>query len=326
MPNIFVTRAIPERGLNLLYDAFGKKSVTLAPQAEAIERADLLAGVAGKDAILCILTERMNAEVMDAAGPQLKIIANYAVGYNNIDVAAATKRGIPVTNTPGVLTETTADLAWTLLMAAARRVTEGEIYLRENKWKSWGPTLLMGQDIHGATLGIFGMGRIGRAMAKRAEGFGMRTLYTDMQRLPEKEECALRATYVDKATLLAEADYVSIHCPLLEETTHAFGTPEFKAMKKTAVLINSARGPIVDEPALATALQQGEIFSAGLDVYEDEPAIHPDLLSCSNVVLLPHLGSASFETRSRMAEIAASNITARLKGSPLPSCVNPEVL
>ena len=318
MPKIFVTRIIPERGLNVLREAFGGEAVTVAPRDEAISREDLIAGVRGVDALLCILTERIDAEVMEAAGPQLQIIANYAVGFNNINVAAATERGIPVTNTPGVLTETTADCAWTLLMAAARRVSEGERYLRAGKWKSWGPTLLLGQDIHGATLGIYGMGRIGKAMAERARGFHMRVIYTDVAPLPAEEEQALGVRYVDRATLLAESDFVSIHCPLIPETTHAFSSAEFAAMKKTAVLVNTARGPIVDEPALARALQQGEIFSAGLDVFENEPAIHPDLLACDNVVLLPHVASASFETRSRMAEIAASNIVARFRGEALP--------
>ncbi len=326
MPKIFVTRRIPERGLDLLYTAFGKEAVTVAPQDNAITRSDLLAGVRGMDALLCILTERIDAELLDAAGPQLRIVANYAVGYNNIDVAAATARKIPVSNTPGVLTETTADLAWTLLVSAARRVTEGERYLRAGRWESWGPTLLMGQDIHGATLGIYGMGRIGQAMAERARGFQMRVIYTDVVRLPEERERELNVSYVDMTTLLKDSDFISIHCPLMPETTHAFSTKEFAAMKPTAVLVNSARGPVIDEPALAEALKQGQIFSAGLDVYEDEPTIHPDLLACENVVLLPHLGSASFETRSRMAEIAASNIVARLQGQTPPTCVNPEVL
>lgn len=326
MPKIFVTRRIPERGLDLLRNAFGAEAVTVAPQDAAITREALLQGVRGVDALLCILTERIDAELLDAAGPQLQIVANYAVGYNNIDVAAATARRIPVSNTPGVLTETTADLAWTLLVSAARRVSEGERYLRAGRWESWGPTLLLGQDIHGATLGIFGMGRIGQAMAERARGFRMRVLYTDAERLPAAREQELGAEYVDKATLLRESDFVSVHCPLLPETTHAFSTAEFAAMKSTAVLVNSARGPIVDEAALAVALKEGQIFSAGLDVFEEEPKIHPALLECDNVVLLPHLGSASFETRSRMAEIAASNIVARLRGETPPTCVNPEVL
>ncbi len=326
MPRIFVTRRIPERGLNLLYDAFGEEYVYVAPQDDAIARDALLQGVRGADALLPILTERIDAEVLDAAGPQLKIVANLAVGYNNIDVAAATERGIPVTNTPGVLTETTADLAWALLMAAARRVGEGERYLRAGKWTSWGPTLMMGVDVHGATLGIFGMGRIGQAVARRARSFDMRVIYTDVNRLDVSTERELGVTRVNKGTLLSESDFVSIHCPLFDDTRHAFGESEFKAMKPTAVLVNSARGPIVDEAALVKALREGEIFAAGLDVFEDEPAIHPGLFECENAVLIPHLGSASRETRSRMAEIAATNIIARLQGRTPPNCVNPATL
>ncbi len=326
MPRIFVTRRIPERGLRLLYDAFGEENVSVAPQEDAMERAALLEAVRGIDGLLSILTETIDGEVLDAAGPQLQIVANYAVGYNNIDVAAATQRRVAVTNTPGVLTETTADLAWALLMAAARRLGESERLLRAGRWAGWGPMLFLGVDVHGKTLGIFGMGRIGQAMARRASGFDMRVLYTDAARLSAEQEAALNATYVDKATLLAESDFVSIHCPLTPETRHAFGAAEFTAMKKTAVLVNSARGPVVDEAALARALQDGEIFAAGLDVFEDEPQIHPDLLDCQNAVLIPHLGSASQETRSRMAEIAATNIIARLNGRTPPNCVNPEIL
>ncbi len=326
MPTIFITRAIPERGLNRLADAFGAESVAVAPQDCAIGREALLEGVRGIDALLPILTDSIDAEVFDAAGPQLKIVANFAVGYNNIDVAAATARGIAVTNTPGVLTETTADLAWALLMAAARRLGEGERYLRAGKWDAWGPMLFMGRDVYGATLGIFGMGRIGQAVARRALAFGMRVIYTSRTPLAAETEAALKAERVDKATLLETSDFLSVHCPLTPETNHAFGPAEFAAMKKTAVFVNTARGPVVDEAALANALQSGEIFAAGLDVFEEEPKVHADLLACENAVLLPHLGSASHETRSRMAEIAASNIVARLQGKRPPNCVNPEIL
>ncbi|HPO14323.1 MAG TPA: D-glycerate dehydrogenase [Candidatus Hydrogenedentes bacterium] len=326
MPAIFVTRRIPERGLNMLRVAFGPENVRVAPQDGVIERKDLVEGVRGVDALLCILTDSIDAEVMDAAGPQLKIIANYAVGYNNIDVAAATQRRIPVTNTPGVLTETTADLAWALLMAAARRLGESERLLRAGRWAGWGPMLFLGVDIHGKTLGIYGMGRIGQAMARRAKGFDMRVIYHDQTPIAQELEQQLNAAYVDKAALLAESDFLSIHCPLTPETRHAFGEAEFKAMKPTAVIINSARGPIIDEKALAHALNNNVIFAAGLDVFEDEPAIHPDLLECQNAVLIPHLGSASQETRGRMAEIAAANILARLNGQTPPACVNPEIL
>ncbi len=326
MPRIFVTRPIPESGVQILIDAFGRDSVTVSPNDRPITREELLEGVRGLDALLPILTDTIDAEVMDAAGPQLGIVANFAVGFNNVDVNAATQRKIAVTNTPGVLTETTADLAWTLLMAAARRLGESERYLRDGKWTSWGPQLLMGMDIFSKTLGIYGMGRIGQAVARRARGFNMRVIYFDPQRLAPELEAELGAEYVDKFCLLAWSDFISIHSPLLPQTTHAFGPADFKAMKPTAILVNTARGPIVDEPALAEALKSGQIFAAGLDVYENEPAVHPALLDCENAILIPHLGSATRATRARMAEMAASNIVAFLQGRIPPNCVNPEVL
>lgn len=326
MPHIVVTRPIPQEGIDLLVGAFGAESVHVSPYDRVLTRPELLAIVKGADALLPILTDTIDDAVMDAAGRQLRIIANYAVGYNNIDVAAATTRKIAVTNTPGVLTETTADLAWSLLMCAARRINESERYLREGKWNAWGPQLFLGVDVHGKTLGIFGMGRIGQAMARRAQGFAMRVLYTDAQRLLPETEKELAVAFVDKATLLRESDFVSIHCPLIPETRHAFGRDEFAAMKKTACLINTSRGPVVDEPVLAHALKTGMIFSAGLDVYEDEPAIHPALLECENAVLVPHIGSASRETRAKMAQMAAANIVTLLRGERPPNCVNPEAL
>ncbi len=325
MPRVFVTRAIPEAGLQVLYDAFGQDCVEVSPQDGIISRDSLLRNIRGVDALLPILTDTIDAEVLDAAGPQLRIVANFAVGYNNIDVAAATARGIAVTNTPGVLTETTADLAWSLLMAAARRIPESERYLRAGQWHSWGPQLFLGAEVHGKTLGIFGMGRIGQAMARRARGFDMTVIYADANRLEHAIEAELGIHHVNKATLLAEADFVSIHCPLLPETTHAFGAAEFRAMKPTACLVNTSRGPVVDERALAKALRAGEIFAAGLDVYEEEPTVHPALLECENAVLVPHIGSATVETRSRMATMAAGNIVALLSGKKPPNCVNPEV-
>ncbi len=325
MPKIFVTRAIPDEGLSLLRESFGSENVVVFPHDRVIRRAELLEGVCGVDALLCILTDTIDDAVIEGAGPPLKIIANYAVGYNNIDVGAATARGIPVTNTPGVLTETTADLTWALLLATARRLGEGERFLRGGKWTGWGPMLLLGVDVYGKTLGIFGMGRIGQAVARRAVGFDMRVIYTDTQPLPPETEQALGVTYVDKATLIAESDFISIHCPLLPETIHAFGEAEFKAMKSSAILINTARGPVVDEEALANALQDGQIRAAGLDVFEEEPQVHPKLLECENALLIPHLGSATKETRGKMAEIAARNIIARLNGQRPPNCVNPEV-
>ena len=324
MPTVFITRRIPAAGIRLLHETLGEANVHVAPQDGVISDEALLAGVKGVDALLPILTDPIDAAVMDAAGPQLQIIANYAVGYNNVDVAAATERGIVVTNTPGVLTETTADLAWALLMMAARRLGEAERFLRGSKWAGWGPMLLLGVDVHGKTLGIFGMGRIGQAVARRAKGFNMRVIYFDPANPAVPEE--LNATAVDKATLLAESDFISIHCLLLPETRHAFGAAEFKAMKASACLVNTSRGPVVDEKALAAALESGELFAAALDVFEEEPKVHPDLLDCQNVVLIPHLGSATEETRGKMAEIAAQNIVARLNGETPPNCVNPEAL
>lgn len=326
MTRIFVTRAIPERGIKLLKETFGEEAVEVSGQDHPIAREKLLAGIAGADAVLPILTDTMDGAVMDAAGGQLKVIGNYAVGYDNVDVPAATERGILVTNTPGVLTETTADLAWSLLMAAARRLGEAERYLRSGAWKSWGPQMFLGVDVHGSTLGIYGMGRIGQAVAGRAKGFGIRVLYHDAVRLPPPRETELGATYVEKDALLAECDFVSVHVPLLPETHHAFGEAEFKAMKPSAVFVNTSRGPVVDEPALARALKAGEIFAAGLDVYEEEPTVHPELLECENAVLMPHIGSATRETRAKMAEMAAGNIVAALKGETPPNLVNPEAL
>ena len=323
---VFVTRELPGVALPLLREAFGEAAIEVYRGEGPIPRAELLAGVKGADAILAILTERIDGELLDVAGPGLRIVANMAVGYDNIDVSAATARRVPITNTPGVLTETTADLAFALLMAAARRFSDAERFLRVGAWKYWSPSLLLGTDIHGKTLGIYGMGRIGQAVARRARGFGMTVLYHNRTRLPEAEEQALGATLVDKATLLAQSDFVSVHCPLTPETRHAFGPTEFAAMKSTAVFVNTARGPVVDEHALAEALRTRQIFAAGIDVFEEEPKIVPALLDCEHAVLLPHVGSATFETRGRMAEVAARNIIARLQGERPPNCVNPDVL
>lgn len=323
---VFVTRRIPASAVKMLHDAFGAESVEVYDSDDAIPREELLRRVPGVEAILAILTERMDNEVFDAAGPQLRIVANMAVGYDNVDVAAATKRGIPVTNTPGVLTETTADLTWAILLATARRLGEGERYLRAGRWKAWGPLLLLGPEVHGKTLGIFGMGRIGQAVAKRAAAFDMPVIYHSRTRLDETLEQELTARFADKETLLKNSDFLSIHCPLTDETKHAFGAEEFRAMKESAVLVNTSRGPVVDEGALVEALKKKEIWAAGLDVFEAEPKVHPGLLELENVLLIPHLGSATYETRAKMAEMAVANILARLEGGTPPNCVNPEVL
>jgi len=269
-------------------------------------------------------TDKIDGEVFDAA-KGAKVFANYAVGYDNIDVPAATERGIAITNTPGVLTDATSDMAWALLFSAARRTAESDKYTRAGKFKGWGPMLFLGGDISDRTLGIVGAGRIGTAFAKKSVGFRMKVLYADI-RTNEELEKEVGAKKVDLDTLLKEADYVSIHVPLMPETIHLIGKREFGLMKKSAYLMNTSRGPVVDEKALAKALKAGEIAGAGLDVYEKEPEVAPELLQLDNVVLAPHLGSATIETRSKMATMAAGNLVAMLKGEEPPNIVNPEVL
>lgn len=320
---VFVTRKILEEGLNMLRERY---DVEVSDYDGVIPREMLLEKVKGVDALLSLLTDKIDAEVMDAAGPNLKIIANYAVGYNNIDVEEATKRGIMVTNTPGVLTETTADFAWTLLMAIARRIVEADKFVREGKFRGWEPMLLLGTDVFGATLGIVGFGRIGQAMARRALGFNMRVLYYDNSRVDEQIEKELKATFVDLPTLLKESDFVTLHVPLTKQTHHLIGEKELKMMKKDAYLINTARGPVVDEKALVKALKEGWIKGAALDVFENEPEIEPELLKLDNVVLAPHIASASYATRSKMSVMVAENIIKALNGEVPPNLVNPEVL
>ena len=320
---VFVTRKILEEGLNMLKERY---DVEVSDYDGVIPREMLLEKVKGVDALVSLLTDNIDAEVMDAAGPNLKIIANYAVGYNNIDVEEATKRGIMVTNTPGVLTETTADFAWTLLMAIARRVVEADRFVREGKFRGWEPMLLIGTDVHGATLGIVGFGRIGQAMARRALGFNMRVLYYNNARVDEQIEKELKATFVDLPTLLKESDFVTLHVPLTKETHHLIGEKELKMMKKDAYLINTARGPVVDEKALVKALKEGWIKGAALDVFENEPEVEPELLKLDNVVLAPHIASASYATRSKMSVMVAENVIKALSGEVPPNLVNPEVL
>jgi glyoxylate reductase len=327
MPRIFVTRNLPEKGLVMLREAFGEDQVDVFQGEDAMTHEQLLSAVKGADALHCTGVDQVGADVMDAAGPQLKVIATYSVGFNHIDIAAATARGIAVSNTPGVLTETTADLAWALLMAAARRVAEADRLIRAGGWHGWGPGLLLGCDVHGKTLGIFGMGGIGQCVARRAQGFNMRVLYTKRTPLDTAAlERELGAGAVDKATLLAESDFLSINCALTPETQGAFGPAEFKAMKRTAILVNTSRGPVVDEAAIVEALKAGDIAAAGLDVFHHAPTLHPGLLELDNVVLTAHIGSASRETRSRMCEMNAESIIARLRGGEPPNCLNPEAL
>jgi len=287
-------------------------------------REEVLRRVKDKEGLVCLLTEKVNEELLRAA-PKLRIAANVAVGYDNIEVDACTKRGVVATNTPGVLDETTADFAWTLLMAVARRLGEGEQLARSGNWKGWNLDQLCGADVWGKTLGIVGFGRIGRAVARRALGFNMKVIYTDAVRAPEEVERPVNATFTDMNTLLAESDFISLHVPLLEETRGLFDAPKFFRMKRTAFLINTARGPVVEEAALVAALESKKIAGAALDVYENEPFIHPGLKR-PNVVLAPHLASASLETRTKMAVMAANNVVALFKGQLPPNMLNPSVL
>jgi glyoxylate reductase len=282
---------------------------------EPMPKGDLVRRLQDKDALICHIISAVDDEVLGAS-PDLKVVANVAVGYNNIDVAAARRRGIAVTNTPDVLTETTADFAWALLMAAARRVVEADHYVRSDQWKVWKWDLLWGADIHGKTLGVVGFGRIGRAVARRALGFGMRVLYHDTLRADPAAERELKATPADLDTLLRESDFVSLHTLLSPETRHLINERTLRLMKKTAILVNAARGPVVDEAALARALSEQWIRGAGLDVFEDEPRIHPALLPLRNVTLAPHIASASHETRIAMATLAIRNCLAVLEGQP----------
>lgn len=309
MPDkVLVTREIPAAGLHPL-EGYDLTVLSEAPPA----RDELLEAARGASGVLSNVTEKIDAEFMDAAGEGLKVVANMAVGYDNIDVGAARERGIAVTNTPGVLDETTADTAFMLLLAAARRLGESERTLRAGNWHWWGPKLFVGVDVWGKTLGIVGMGRIGQAVARRGRGFGMEILYHNRSRKQEAEQ-ELDARYADLDELLETADFVSIHTPLTDETRHLIGAGELGKMKPTAVLVNTSRGPVVDEEALADALADGGIFAAGLDVYEEEPKVHPKLLEQENAVLAPHIGSGSRETRDGMAVLAAENVAAVLSG------------
>jgi glyoxylate reductase len=317
---IFVTRKIPQPGLDLLAKEF---AIEVNPHQRVLTKKEIIDGIKGKDGLLCLLTDPIDAEVITAE-PQLKMIASYAVGYDNIDIAAATKRGIPVSNTPGVLTETTAEFAWALLFSVARRIVEGDVFTREGKFEGWAPMLLLGQDISNKTLGIVGAGRIGTAFALKSKGFHMKVLYTDEQRNTELEQ-ELEAQKVPLSRLLRESDFVSLHVPLSKTTYHLIDEKELRMMKQTAILINTARGPIIHEKALVNALREQWIFGAGLDVYENEPEISEDLKYLDNVVLQPHTGSGTIETRTKMALMAAENLIVGLKGGIPPNCVNKEV-
>ncbi|HMD44363.1 MAG TPA: D-glycerate dehydrogenase [Candidatus Acidoferrum sp.] len=320
-PRVFSTHALFPDARKILD---GACDVEYWTDSERPPRDEFLRRIKAKEGLVCLLTEKINEELLRAA-PKLRIASNVAVGFDNIDVEACTKRGVVATNTPGVLDETTADFAWTLLMAVARRIAEGEQLARSGNWKGWNLDQLCGADVWGKTLGVVGFGRIGRAVARRATGFQMKVIYTDAVRAPEDVEKSVNAEFRDMNSLLAESDFISLHVPLLPDTRGLFDGPKFYRMKPTAFLINTSRGPVVDEAALVAALENKKIAGAALDVYENEPFIHPGLKR-ANVVLAPHLASASTETRTKMAVMAANNIVALFKGQMPPNMLNPTVL
>jgi len=312
---------IPDMGLELVKDFC---DVDLWEGELPPSRDELLQRVQGVDGLLCLLTDKIDGEVMDVAGEQLKVISNFAVGYDNIDVSAATARKLPVGNTPDVLTDSTADFAFTLMMSAGRRILEGDRYVRDGKWKTWGPMLLLGIEMRGTTLGLVGFGRIGKAMARRAVGFDMRVIYYDPSET--RQDPDVKATSVDFETLLEESDFISLHTPLTPDTHHLIDSEALSKMKPSAVLVNTSRGPVVDLDALYEALKSKHIFAAGLDVTEPEPlpVDHP-LLTLDNILIVPHIASASKTARDNMSWLAAENLIAGLKGDHLPNCVNPQV-
>jgi glyoxylate reductase len=320
-PRVLVTRRIPAAGLDPIRDAC---YVDLLEGDLPPSRETMLSRIRGCEGLLCLLTDTVDAEVIAAAGPGLKVISNYAVGFDNIDIAAASAARIPVGNTPGVLTEATADLAFALLMGAARRIAEGSRFAREGHWRTWSPTLLLGADVHGATLGIVGLGRIGRALSRRAAGFSMRVLCCDP--VADGGEVVEGATPVSWPALLAQADFVSLHVPLTAATRHMIDAQSLAAMKPAAILVNTSRGGVVDHLALADALARGVIGGAALDVTEPEPLPdgHP-LYALDNCLVVPHLGSATVTARDKMARMAAANLLAGLRGERLPHCANPEI-
>jgi glyoxylate reductase len=326
-PKILVTQKVPDPAYAPL-EAIGDVEANME-EGNIWPYEELLRRGPGHDYIYSLLTDNIDSRFLEACAastPRLKMVANMAVGFNNIDVETATRLRIAVSNTPGVLSDTTADLAFALLMATARRIPEAERFLRAGKYTGWGPLLFCGADVHGSTLGLIGAGRIGKLVAKRSIGFDMKLLYYDVYRMSPEEEATYHLTYMPMEDVLRQSDFISVHTPYMPSTHHLIGEREFKMMKPTAILINTARGPIVDEKALVRALQSQTIAAAGLDVFENEPAVEPELLSMENVVLLPHIASASLKTRTLMATMASDNIVAHYKGERPPNIVNPEVL
>jgi glyoxylate reductase len=317
---IFVTRKIPEESLQLIKK---EHEIEVFPHDRVPTKQEIINGLRGNDGLLCLLTDPIDRDVIYSE-PKLKMIANYAVGYNNIDVKAATERGIPVSNTPDVLTDTTAEMAWALLFSVARRTVEGDRFTRAGKFTGWAPMLMLGQDVSNKTLGILGAGRIGTAFAMKSKGFNMNVLYADEKQndLLERELSAKKVSFND---LIKKSDYISVHVPLIPSTRHLIGEKELQMMKRNAILINTSRGPVIDEKALVKALKEKWIFGAGLDVYEQEPVIEKELFDLDNVVLQPHSASATTETRTKMAIMAAENMMAGLSGKIPSNCINPEV-
>jgi lactate dehydrogenase-like 2-hydroxyacid dehydrogenase len=320
--SVYVTRLIPQENIDALRSEF---DVEVNMEDRALSPAELKEKVRGKSAVVSLLTDNITGDVLDAAGPQCKIVANYAVGFNNFDLKAATARKIILTNTPGVLDDATATHTFTLLLSVARRIAEADKFVRTGKWQGWSPMFFVGLDVDRRTLGIAGLGRIGKNVARKARGFDMRIIYNDVQR-DQAFEAESGAVFVDKDTLLRESDYLTLHVPLLPETRHYISTAEFKKMKRTAVLINASRGPVVDEKALVEALREKLIFGAGLDVFENEPSIEPGLMELDNVIIVPHVASATPATRIDMGNIVVANISNVLNGRQPVTCVNPEVL
>ena len=318
---VYVTRPIFDQGVERL-----KREVHVEVNSDerVLSKSELISHLREADGALTLLTDIINREVLEAC-PGLKVVANFAVGFNNVDIEAATELGVIVTNTPGVLTETTADFAWTLLMAAARRVVEADRFARAGKFKMWGPRMFLGHDVYGKTLGLIGLGRIGQAVASRASGFNMKVVFHDSEPIPEQVLQDLRVTPVPLEELLRISDFISVHVPLLAETKHLLSDRTFAMMKPTCVVVNTSRGPVVDEKALVRALKNGKIAAAALDVFEREPKIEPELFDIDNVVIAPHIASASHETRLKMCMMAAENLLASLKGNRPLNLVNPEV-
>ncbi len=320
-PLVYVTRNIPREALEIIAS---ECRLTVNPYDRVLSKSELAEAGRDVEGLLCLLTDNLDADILEKM-PRLKIIANCAVGYDNIDVEACTKRNVAVSNTPGVLTETTADLTWALLLAVARRVVEADCYVREGKFKSWAPMMFLGHEINHRVLGIIGLGRIGLAVAERAAGFKMPVIYCNRERINAEEEKALGVEYRSLEDLLKEADFISLHVPLNENTRHLIGKEELELMKPGAYLINTSRGPVIDEKELVGALGNNELAGAALDVYEDEPQLSPGLAEMANVVLAPHIGSATVETRTRMAVMAAKNLLAGLRGDKIPNLVNREL-